>query len=114
MPASKVKLSIAGSSYVVLTTDSEEYVQGLAEQLDKDMNEVMANSPTASVTSSAILVALDYLDRLEKNSAGADNMRAQIRDYLEDASNAKQAVEEAHHEVERLREELRKLREERH
>lgn len=113
MPANKVKLNIAGSNYVVLTTDSEEYVQGLAERLDNDMNELMAQSPTTSVTASAILVALDYLDNLEKNTAGADHMRAQIKDYLEDASNAKQAVEEARREVDRLREELKKLREER-
>lgn len=113
MPANRVKLNIAGSSYVVLTADSEEYVQGLAERLDQDIAAIMAESATASVTSSAILVALDYLDELEKNNAGADNMRAQIKDYLEDAARAKMAAEDARREVERLRGELQQLKEER-
>lgn len=111
MPANKIKLNIAGSSYVVISPDSEEYVQGLAERLDQDIAEVMAANPNTSVTSSAILVALDYLDELKKNSAGADNMRAQIKDYLEDAANAKLAAEEARREVERLRREVQKMRE---
>ena len=113
MPANRVKLNVAGSSYVVLTNDSEEYVQSLAERLDQDIAAIMAESATASVTSSAILVALDYLDELEKNNAGADNMRAQIKDYLEDAARAKMAAEDARREVERLRGELQQLKEER-
>lgn len=111
MPANKVRLNIAGSNYVVLTTDSEEYVQGLAQRLDTDIAEIMAQSSTATVTSSAILVALDYLDELEKNNAGADNMRAQIKDYLEDAARAKMAAEDARQEAERLRRELQRIKE---
>ncbi len=114
MPANKVRLSIAGSNYVVLTTDSEEYVTGLAQRLDEDIAEIMAQSSTASVTSSAILVALDYLDQLEKNNAGTDNMRSQIKDYLEDAAKAKMEAEDARREVERLRVELQRLKEGQH
>ncbi len=112
MPANKIRLTIAGSNYVVWSNDSEEYVQGLAERLDSDMAAVMSTSPTISVTASAVLSALDYLDELEKNTAGTDNMRAQIQDYLEDAAKAKLAAEEARREVERLRQEVQRLREE--
>ena len=41
----------------------------------------------------AVITALGYLDELKKSTSGADNMRAQIKDYLEDAAKAK--LEEA-------------------
>ena len=68
MPANKIKLTVCGSSYIVSTTDREEYVQGLAERLDHDMNELMIQNPSASVAASAIITALGYLDELKKNA----------------------------------------------
>ena len=109
MPANKVKLTVCGSNYVISTTDSEEYVQSLAERLDKDMNELMNQSPSASVAASAVVVALGYLDELQKNAS----MRSQIKDYLEDAAKAKLAAEQARREVERLQKEVLRLRESR-
>ena len=35
------------------------------------------------------MTALNYRDELEKASGSADNMRRQIKDYLEDAASAK-------------------------
>jgi len=102
----KVKLEIGGSSYVVSTNDSEEYLLGLAERLDRDMNQVMIETPNASVTAAAVITALAYLDEAEKSAFGADNMRAQIQGYLEDASRARLMAEEAKREVDRLRREL--------
>ena len=106
MASFKVKLEICGSSYVVSTNDSEEYLRALAERLERDMNQVMEQSPNASVAAAAVGTALGYLDEAEKSNMGADNMRAQIQGYLEDASKARMAAEEAKREAERLRREL--------
>ena len=106
MPPHKVKLHVCGSSYVVSTNDSAEYLTGLAERLDEDMNVVMREMPNASVTAAAVITALGYLDEAQKNAQGADNMRAQLQDYLEDAAKAKLAAEEAKREAGRLRREL--------
>lgn len=106
MAARKVKLEIGGSSYVVSTNDPEDYLLGLAARLDADMNTLMIETPNASVTAAAVITALGYLDEAEKSAFGADNMRAQIQDYLEDAARARMAAEEAKREVERLRREL--------
>ena len=102
MPANKIKLAICGSNYVIATTDTEEYVLSLAEKLDSDMTQMLASNPTASVTTAAVITALGYLDELKKSTSGADNMRAQIKDYLEDDVEAKLATEEARREVVRL------------
>lgn len=106
MSALKVKLEIGGASYVVATNDPEEYLLALAERLDEDINRIMVETPNASVTAAAIMTALSYLDEIEKTSRGADNMRAQIQDYLEDAAKARMAAEEARREAEKLRREL--------
>lgn len=106
MASIRVRLEICGSSYVVSTTDSEDYMLKLAERLDHDMNEMMMNSPNASVTAAAVVTALAYLDDAEKSASSSDNMRGQIQGYLEDAAKARLAAEEARREVDRLRKEL--------
>ena len=91
MATSKVRLNICGSSYVVNTSESED-------RLNLDMNELMASSNSVSITTAAVMTALNYRDELEKASGSADNMRRQIKDYLEDAASAKMAAEEARRE----------------
>ena len=98
MATSIVRLNIFGSSYVVITSESEDYMKNLADRLNLDMNELMASSNSVSITTAAVMTALNYRDELEKASGSADNMRRQIKDYLEDAASAKMAAEEARRE----------------
>ena len=44
MPTSKVRLNICGSSYVISTSESEDYMKNLADRLNLDMNELMSSS----------------------------------------------------------------------
>ncbi len=106
MSASKVKLEICGSSYMVSTNDPEDYLLGLAERLDNDMNQIMLNTPNASVTAAAVMTALAYLDEAEKSAFRADNMRAQIQGYLEDAAKARAQAEETRRELQNLKNEI--------
>ena len=98
MTTSKVRLEICGSSYVVNTTESAEYMQNLADRLNLDKNEQMSSSKTVSITTAAVMTALSYRDELEKASGSADNMRRQIKNYLEDAATSKMAAEELRRE----------------
>ena len=109
MPTSKVRLNICGSSYVVSTTENESYMQNLAERLNLDMNELMASSKSVSISTAAVMTALNYRDELEKASGSADNMRRQIKDYLEDAASAKMAAEELRREVASQRKRIEEL-----
>ena len=93
--ANKVRLTICGSSYVISTNESEDYMQNLAERLNLDMNELMSSSNSVSITTAAIMTALNYRDELEKASGSADN--------LEDAASAKMAAEELRRENAALR-----------
>ena len=108
-PSAKVRLTICGSSYVVNTSESEDYMLNLAARLNLDMTEMMNASNTVSVTTAAVMTALSYRDELEKASGSADNMRRQIKDYLEDAASAKMAAEELRRENTLLRSRLQEL-----
>ena len=110
MPTSKVRLNICGSSYVISTTESEDYMQNLADRLNLDMNELMSSSNTVSITTAAVMTALSYRDELEMASGSADNMRRQIKNYLEDAASAKMAAEELRRENDALRKQVDDLR----
>ena len=59
----------------------------------------------------AVLVALDQADSCKKATAAADNLRAQIKDYLEDSARARMEVDVARREIERLNREISNLRE---
>ena len=111
MPTNKIRLEICGATYVVSSTDTEPYVTELAQRLDKNMNEILEVNPSASVTTAAVLCALEYLDEWQKSTLGADNMRAQIKDYLEDAARAKMQAEEYRQELEKLKQQIQDLQE---
>ncbi len=110
MPSNKIKLEICGSPYVITATDDEGYVLALAEKLDEDMSKILEESPSATMTAAAVITALGYLDDMQKIDKSADNMREQIKNYLEDASKAKQDAVRAKQEIERLQKEIERLR----
>ncbi len=107
----KARVTIAGGNYTITTTDTEAYVEGLAQKLNEDIASLLEVNPNLSLTRASVFCALDYLDEYRKSAQNADNMRAQIKDYLADAAKAKLAAEEARREVERLRREVQYLKE---
>lgn len=113
MSLNKIKLNIAGTSYVINSIDSEEYVLELATTLDSDMRQILEQTPSASVTAAAVLCALTYLDKLDKSNRGADNMRTQVKQYLEDADKARSEAEKVKVELEKLKIDIQYLKNQR-
>ena len=110
MAANKVKLSIGGAEYTVIAEDDVRYVQSLGKELDRALAAIMKANDRLSVTQAAILLALDYADECKKATETADRLREQIKDYLDDASNAKSKADLARHESETLRKEIETLK----
>ena len=75
------------------------------------MRNIAAANPSLSSIQCAVLVALDQADACKKSTAAADNLRAQIKDYLEDSARARMEVDVARREIERLNREISNLRE---
>lgn len=96
------KLNIAGEEYRIVSDESAEYMQGLAHELSTKMTAIMKGSHI-STTQAAVLVALQYADDATKNSGNADTLRAQLKEYLEDAAQAKSERDFYKRELERAK-----------
>ncbi len=106
MERNKVKLNIGGAEYSILTEDDVKYVSELGKEVDRVLAKIMKENPRLSTTQAAVLMALDYADEFKKASASADNLREQIKDYLDDASSAKAKADLARKESEKAKREL--------
>lgn len=110
MNKNRVQVKIGGATYTIVTEDDAQYVEALAEEINNEIRTVCNSKPSLSITQAAVLVALDQTDACKKASASADNLRVQIKDYLEESARAKMEVEVARREVERLNREISNLR----
>lgn len=106
----RVKMEICGTEYTVTSEEAEGYMRELGAQLDHDMRTLMDNDRRVSTTMAAVLCALNNADRAEKANKTADNLRAQMKDYLDDNARARQDAENARREADRLRKEIQDLR----
>ena len=110
MNKNRVSVKIAGASYTIVTEDEPEYLEALAEEISADIKSICNSNSSLSMTQAAVLVALDNADSCKKATASADNLRAQIKDYLEDSARARMEVDVARREVDRLNREILQLR----
>lgn len=106
MSKSKVTVNIAGMNFSLVSEDEPAYVEELASELSAKIEELVASNPSISVSQAAILVALDSEDELKKHNNSSDNLRSQIKDYLEDAARARMEAENYKRELEKLKAQL--------
>ena len=106
----KVSVKIYGTDYTILTEDPEEYLLELAYELDSDMKKLCQRSTRFTATSAAVLCALDYLDKKNKEVETSDRMRLQINDYIQDTAKARIELDDAKRKIERLEREIDRLR----
>ncbi len=110
MTTNKIKLNIVGTEYSIVSDEPVSYMTELGMQVDKEMREIMQD-PRISTAMAAVLVALNNADAVRKAESAADNLRSQMKGYLDDNARARMESDTTRREIERLREENRKLRE---
>ncbi|MDR1630590.1 MAG: cell division protein ZapA [Oscillospiraceae bacterium] len=103
MQKNTVKIKICGTEYFINTDDNAGYVEALGAALDDRITKALKASRFISMTQAAVLSALEYADEAKKASDVADNLRSQLKDYLEDAAKAKSERDFYKREVERLK-----------
>ena len=106
MAKSKVKINVAGMNFSLVTEDDPAYIEDLAKQLSDKIEAIVEGNANISVAQAAILVALDCSDELSKHNNSSDNLRAQIKDYLENAARARMEAEQYKRELEKLKAQL--------
>lgn len=85
----KVKVTICGKEFSLKTDDSQSYMTGLAKKVDTAISDMMSSSANLPMQSAAILTALAAYDELQKANDSIDNIRSQIKEYVDDAGKAR-------------------------
>ena len=98
----RVTVSIAGSEYRLVGAEDEEYTRKVASHVDAKINEVM-QAANVSMVEAAVLASINIADEYYKVLDTADNLRAQLKDYLEDSSRMKAELAELKRELGRLK-----------
>lgn len=107
---SRVKLRIFGNDFTVTSDDSEEYIRSVGTNVEEHMQKLLDGSESMSVLMAAVFTAMEFCDDATKANAAADNLRAQINEYLRDAAKARSETEDARKRILALQSEVQALR----
>ena len=105
--ANRVVVTICGEEYTFVAEESTAYTQRVASYVDEKMAEVL-NSIKVGRTDAAILTAANITDELFKAQVAAEQLRSQIKGYLDQASKAQAEASELKREIFRLQQRLDK------
>ncbi|HWP80282.1 MAG TPA: cell division protein ZapA [Terriglobales bacterium] len=106
----KLNVKILDTVYNVSSNESEEYVEKVARQVDHAMRAVLEADTRSSVTVAAIFAALGFCDEKLKAEIASENLRSQLKSYLEDMNKLRAEAEDARKEAARLTLEASQLR----
>lgn len=90
--ANKVTMNICGQEYTLVADESAAYMEKVGALVDEKMRQVL-DALHVSQTDAAVLAAVNLADELLKNQA-AENLRRQVKNYLDEATQAKNEASE--------------------
>lgn len=90
----RVVVSICGREYTILATEDERYIHKVAAHVDEKIQEMIQESHL-SHTDAAVLTAMNLADDYFKMAESSENLRGQLKEYLEEASRTKMELSEA-------------------
>ena len=103
--ANRVVISICGEDYTFVAEESTSYMQKVGAYVGDKMNEIL-NTAKVGRTDAAVLTAANIADELFKSQAAAEQLRGQIKGYLDEAGKAQAEVSELKREIFRLQQRL--------
>ena len=104
----RISVSIGGTEYTFLSEESLPYMQRVAALVDVKISEIMA-AGRVSQMDAAILAAVNIADEMFKQQSNAENLRSQLKGYLDEANKAKSELSESKREIFKLQQQLQKL-----
>ena len=108
--ANKIRLTVGGIEYMVVSDESEPFVRKIGEDLNAKLEEIKRQNGFLSTTMVAVLAALDYSEQLAKCKRETESLALELKTASEEAACARLDVEAARKEIDRLAGELAKLR----
>ena len=109
MDNKRVEVKINNVEYTLVTNETEEYVQRVALQVNKRMAQIQEENKQLSTAMTAVLAAINIADDLLKNEVVLDNIRAELKKYMEESRLNGEELAEKKLEVEKMKEDIHKL-----
>ncbi len=103
--ANRVTVTICGEEYTFVAEESASYMQKVGTYVGDKMSEVL-NGAKVGRTDAAVLTAANIADELFKAQEANQQLRGQIKGYLDEAGKAQAEVSELKRELFRLQQRL--------
>ena len=103
--ANRVVVTICGEDYTFVAEESTSYMQKVGAYVGDKMNEIL-NTAKVGRTDAAVLTAANIADELFKAQTAAEQLRGQIKEYLDAAGKAQAEASDLKREVFRLQQKL--------
>lgn len=81
-------MNICGEEYTLVAEENAAYMEKVGSLVDEKMTEVMESAHVGR-TDAAVLAALNMADELLKAQEASENLRRQLKTYLDEATRAK-------------------------
>ena len=89
MEKNKITITINNRDYTLVSADTKEHMEMVAEYIDKKIGEItFASGGSLTIQDTSILAAINVADDYFKSEETADNLRSQIKQYIDEASAA--------------------------
>lgn len=100
---------VAGKRFILLSEDNEEYVQKLASEVSRTINEISEANPKMESRSCAILCALDYADDKNKETQRIKSISEKAKSVIENADKHAKEIKDLKEKIKYKNETIAKL-----
>ena len=90
--ANRVTMTICGTEYILVAEEDAAYMEKIGSMVDTEMRSLMDSAHMSR--DAAVLAAVNLADQLCKAQDGSENLRRQLKTYLDEASQAKSEAAE--------------------
>lgn len=97
----RVTVTVAGRPYTLVATEDETYIQKVAAHVDAQVSQV-TDGAKISIADGAVLAALNIADEYFKEVEAAENLRRQLKEYLDESARIKLELSEAKRQIFKL------------
>ena len=101
----RITVNICDEEYTFTAEESPSYMQKVAALVDEKMTSIL-RSTRVNHADAAVLAAVNIADEYLKSLASSENLRSQIKGYLDEANRAKAEASELKREIFKLQRRL--------
>ena len=105
--ANRVTVNICGEDYTLVAEENTAYMEQVAALVDKKMSEILTGAKVGR-SDAAVLAAVNLADELLKSEQTAENLRRQVKSYLDEAAQAKNEASELKRQLYKAQQQGRK------